>query len=190
MKKSSVISIALFVIFTISGIHCDSQNSNLTCADNFDECLNHTDCCSGSCLMTGYVRNRICLASNFSFIEPLKIQKGNCSYYEPENEKVNEFMSTSFGLYASHPLLPTNSMVEVNHDGKTVTVTITNQNVNNNNNSILNLSREAAKELGIEKEGLFECNLQVLDPNDDDYYPLLKPIGAIIIFIAAMFIII
>jgi len=98
-------------------------------------------------------------------------------------------MSKSFGLYASHPLLPTNSMVEVKHNGKIVTVTITNQNVKNNNNSILNLSREAAKELGIEKEGLFECNLLLLT-SDEDYYPLLKPIGAIIFYIVAMFIII
>lgn len=97
-------------------------------------------------------------------------------------------MSTSFGLYASHPLLPTNSIVKVKHNGKTVTVLITNQHVNNNNNSILDLSRQAANELGVDKEGLFECDLQILT-NDDDYYPLLKPIGAIIFYVIAMFII-
>lgn len=96
-------------------------------------------------------------------------------------------MSNSFGLYASHPLLPTNSMVEVEHNGKIITVKITNQNIKNNNNSILDISREAAKELGIEKEGLFDCKLQILT-SDVDYYPLLKPIGVIIVYIAAIFI--
>jgi len=98
-------------------------------------------------------------------------------------------MSKSFGLYASHPLLPTNSMVEVEHNGKTVIVKITNQNIKNNNNSILDLSRQAAKELGIEKEGFFDCNLQILT-SDVDYYPLLKPIGVIIFYVVAMFILV
>lgn len=96
-------------------------------------------------------------------------------------------MTKSFGLYASHPLLPTNTMVVVEHNGKTVTVRITNQNVKNSNNSILDLSREAVKELGIEKEGLFDCSLEMLT-SDVDYYPLLKPIGVIIFFIGAMFV--
>jgi len=78
-------------------------------------------------------------------------------------------------------------MVEVEHNGKIITVKITNQNIKNNNNSILDISREAAKELGIEKEGLFDCKLQILT-SDVDYYPLLKPIGVIIVYIAAIFI--
>ncbi|XP_060842630.1 uncharacterized protein LOC132922903 [Rhopalosiphum padi] len=180
MKKFSVVSIALFVIFTISGL-------NSTCTGDFERCLNHTDCCSGKCLMTGYIHNRICLET--SSIDQTKIQKGKCSYYKPEDEKLDRHMSQSFGLFASHPLLPTNSMVEVKHNDKVITVRITHQYVENKNNSILELSRDAAKELGIETEGLFDCNLQLVT-SEVDYYPLLKPIGIIIFYVTAMFLIV
>jgi len=113
-----------------------------------------------------------------------------CSYYKPKNEQVNTNMLKSFGLFASHPLLPINSMVKVEHNDTTVMVTISSlQNPENLNNSILLLSREAAKALGIEKEGLFDCSLHLVS-SYDNYYPLLKPIGIIVFYIVAMFLIV
>jgi len=109
-----------------------------------------------------------------------------CSYYKPKDEQVNENMLNSFGLFAMHPLLPINSMVKVEHNDSTVMVTISSQRPENKNNSILELSREAAKALGIEKEGLVNCSLQLITSHDD-YYPLLKPIGIVVIYIVAMF---
>lgn len=112
-----------------------------------------------------------------------------CSYYKPKNEQVNKYMLNSFGLFASHPLLPINSMVKVEHNDSTVIVLISSQHSENKNNSILELSREAAKALGIEKEGLVDCSLQLL-PSYEDYYPLLKPIGIIVFYIVAIFLIV
>lgn len=63
--------------YYFSGVYCDSQDSNLDCAANFEECISHADCCSGRCEMTAYVSNRICLANDYSFGE---LAKGNNLY--------------------------------------------------------------------------------------------------------------
>lgn len=115
------------------------------------------------------------------------VQDGQCAYYAPKNEELYSSLVDSFGLYfASHPLLPVDSIVEVEHNDKYINVVISNQQpMNMNSSAILELSRDAAIALDIVEEGLVDCSLQLLIA-DNDYYPMLKPIAIVLFYIGVM----
>lgn len=65
-----------------------------------------------------------------------------------------------YGLNAAHPVLSTNTKVEVIANNKKVLLTINNRQ-SSTNESIIELSEEAAKVLDINEEGLVQCSVLV-----------------------------
>lgn len=78
----------------------------------------------------------------------------------PVNKNADVELYNKYGLNAAHPVLSTNTKVEVTANNKKVLLTINNRQ-SSTRGSILELSDEAAKVLDINNEGLVQCTVSV-----------------------------
>ncbi|XP_025197748.1 uncharacterized protein LOC112596336 [Melanaphis sacchari] len=171
MKTSLIIvSIALFAVFTIPEITC-SENR---CADFGDRCLANSDCCSDNCRFTGNPHTSFCLESKNITQHP-RIEKGFCFYNSSLNKNESNNAFVMYGINAAHSLLLPYTQVELSYGNKTIDVTI-NGFEKKSNETLLEISREAALQLGIEKNGEFPCSIKVNVP-EPNYSSLKKIIG-------------
>lgn len=85
-------------------------------------------------------------------------------------------MFKKYRVNAAHATLPHNTMVEVTYNNKTINLTI-NDRFKKKNNVLLELSEEAAKDLGIEHEGLVPCILVIPVLRDYELISYLKYVG-------------
>lgn len=97
-----------------------------------------------------------------------------CAYFDAPNEMVSREMYNKYGLNAAHPLLSPNTKVEVTYNNKEVLVTINDRPANTSHNSILDLSKEAARVLDIEKEGLVPCSIKVSIIDNSIFLKIMK----------------
>ncbi|KAE9535045.1 hypothetical protein AGLY_008337 [Aphis glycines] len=169
MEKSFVVSIVLFAVFIIPEISCE----NAKCLEFKELCFKDEECCSDNCQFTGNPRNSFCMEPKNSTLNDPKIEEGQCSYNKSFHEDQSHATYERFGINAAHAILPVFTKVQLKYNNKTLDVII-NGFPKTSNNSILELSREAALMLDIEKEGLYPCSIGVYEPEPD--YTSLKKI--------------
>lgn len=81
-----------------------------------------------------------------------------CAYFKENDTRIRNELFKKFNINAAHGTLVPNTMTEVVYNNKTVFVTISDRKPRVNG-TYLELSEEAAKELGIEEEGLVNCQI-------------------------------
>lgn len=81
----------------------------------------------------------------------------NASFYKGEDRETYK----KFGISAAHSLLQPFSKILLKYNNNTLDVTI--NDLQTKPGILLELSREAALMLGIEKEGSFPCSITLLD---------------------------
>lgn len=108
-----------------------------------------------------------------------------CEYYTPNDEEFSNKLYEEFGINAAHSVLPHHTKVEVNYKNKTLLVTINDlHNSFNSSAAILQLSKEAAKILDVEKEGLVPCKITI-PVIENNWY--LKGLMYLLPYISVMF---
>jgi len=108
----------------------------------------------------------------------------NKSFYGGQSSATYE----RFGINAAHSILPVFTEVQLKYNNKTLDVTI-NGYQKTSNETILELSREAAAMLDIEKEGLYPCSIGVYEP-EPDYTPIKKIVTVTASFFLVVFLVI
>ncbi|XP_060878117.1 uncharacterized protein LOC132950613 [Metopolophium dirhodum] len=178
MKKPAGVFIALYLLFTISGITCDHYDS---CISINEKCSSDTDCCYQKCSFSLFTFRRYCndntnlYDSITSYFRTKQEQTGMCSYTNtPDNKAVNEGLYLLYGLNAGHAVLPTGTKVEVKLNNKKLVVTINNQ-PSKNNDVILEFSKETAKTLNVANGEKVPCELVIVPQLENNpYYKYLK----------------
>ncbi|NP_001155648.1 uncharacterized protein LOC100165005 precursor [Acyrthosiphon pisum] len=179
MKKPAGVFIALYLLYTISGITCNDHYDS--CVSINEKCSNDHECCYRRCSYSLFSFSRYCndntnlYDSITSFFRTKEEQTGMCSYnYNPENKAVDDGLYFLYGLNAGHAVLPPGTKVEVKLNDKNLIVTINNQ-PSKKNDVILELSRETAKTLNIPNGGKVPCTIVVVPPIENNaYYKYLK----------------
>ncbi|XP_026813719.1 uncharacterized protein LOC113554186 [Rhopalosiphum maidis] len=175
MKKPAGVFITLYLIFTISGITCDENNS---CKSINEVCADDKDCCYQKCSFSLFHFQRYCndntnVFSSITSYFSTKEQIGICSYTEPTNMSVSKKMYGKFGLNAAHAALPSGTIVEVKLNDKKLMVTI-NDSPLKSNEEILQFSNEAAKVLNIKSGESMACNIIVPRMENNQYLKYLN----------------
>ncbi|XP_060878114.1 uncharacterized protein LOC132950610 [Metopolophium dirhodum] len=183
MKTSLVITIALFTIVTISEISC-----NETCMKFNDKCVDDSDCCSNNCYMAGNVNDRFCM-DPVNTTAAVKVEHGLCSYNSSFHEESSDDTFKFLGLNAAHAILPIGSEIKLTNtaNNKTIDILINNY-LQPNNETLLQLSKEAARELGVKDGETIPCSIYFYEKKPD-YSTLKKMIGFSASFFVVVFII-
>ncbi|XP_003248481.1 uncharacterized protein LOC100570509 [Acyrthosiphon pisum] len=188
MRTSLVITIALFTIFTISEISCKN-----TCSQFRNKCLDDSDCCSNNCYMAGNVNDRFCMYP-VNTTADAKVEYGFCSYNASFHSDSSNNIFKLLGITAAHAMLPVGSEMKLTNmaNNKTIDVTI-NTYMQPKNGTILRISKEAARGLGVKDGETFPCSLYMCvgDPDISTFKKMavLSSSLFIVVFIIMTFII-
>lgn len=113
------------------------------------------------------------------------VQHGPCVFYKSEDIVKRNNIYKVIGLNAAHSMIPPNTLVKIRNENNNEMITVTINGLNATMNNTLELSTEAAIELGIKKEGAFPCSLTLL-PNRLNY----ENISTFVLLIIVYFVII
>lgn len=87
-----------------------------------------------------------------------------CSFHKQNDSKIKDYVYEKFGVNAASAYISPHTKVVVSSKYRQVTLTINDQRAQTNNT--LELSEEAALYLGINREGIVKCDVQVLIPEN------------------------
>lgn len=104
--------------------------------------------------------NSIPTKNNFFYLLTIIVDflLNTCAYFKENDTKIRDELFKKFNINAAHGTLRPNSLTEVLYNNKTAYVTISDRKPRING-TYLELSEAAAKELGIEEEGLVKCQI-------------------------------
>ncbi|MEI7595883.1 MAG: septal ring lytic transglycosylase RlpA family protein [Bacteroidota bacterium] len=125
------------------------------------------------------------LINGFAFSQVDSIQKGTANYYSDKMQGRRTFTAEKYNknaFTAAHATLPMNTMVKVTNlkNGKTTIVRI-NDRCSNNAKRVVDLSKAAAKEIDMIRDGVVQVKVEVL-PAD---YKTQMPIDSVKVEIPA-----
>lgn len=124
----------------------------------------------------------------FSFVVyvNIQVQNGLCSYHKPNTTEVTEISDQiyyTYGLNASHPLSQYGMEVEITYRSKKLNILVNNL-LMISNETFLELSEEAANELGIIENTVVRCEISIMT-EEEPYGIFIKPISIFTIYIIA-----
>ncbi|VVC31881.1 RlpA-like protein, double-psi beta-barrel domain [Cinara cedri] len=173
MKKPSNNCILLIVIVIVSGVDCnilttiieENPQFRMICKRLNDNCYEDKECCSLNCKRSFYFFRGYCdmdktILSSAKYMVPPQIIHDFCSYHKQNDNAIKDRIHRQFYISAAHSILPPNTKILVSTKYRQVVVTINDLPAKTNNT--LELSDEAALQLGITQEGIIPCDVEVL----------------------------
>lgn len=100
-------------------------------------------------------------------------ESNKCAYYKENDTKIRDELMERFNVNAAVGLLPPNTTAEVTYKNRKTLVTISDRQPRVNE-TYLELSEEAAKKLGIEEEGIFNCYITLPVSTKEFYMRYIK----------------
>ncbi|VVC31879.1 RlpA-like protein, double-psi beta-barrel domain [Cinara cedri] len=175
MKEKSILTVALRILtVTISVLgkagegYASKPLGECKALDQI--CEDDQSCCSRYCLkpfLSIIWTKGICYtpAPTINDETYINAHAGICEFYKETDPKEIQYLNTEFNvLNAAHLSLPPYTRVEVWHNKYSVIVMI-NDRLPRSNGTLLDLSNEAAEQLGVAQEGFLSCRIQRITAN-------------------------
>ncbi|VVC31882.1 RlpA-like protein, double-psi beta-barrel domain [Cinara cedri] len=211
-----VVQVGLFVILSISEINCSEEQTTTACLEKYYRCNNDSECCSGNCFQPmGNIRFCFELTNiklktkktiKKTIKKPVNTSEANiifkdglglCSYKKSRNDEINASKNNTLigtTLNIANSKLPLNTKLTLSRYDRTIEGTVNDQNTKENE-TVVELSEQAALDLGIKQEGIVYCQVNFLSADDTMYQQVneheqhcfMSPYGICFIYLFVIF---
>jgi len=125
----------------------------------------------------------------FFFVSRHKVGLGLCSYNSSFHRESSNDTFKYLGITAAHSILPVGTEIKLTNSVNNISINaVVNSYLQPNNETLVELSKEAARELGVKDGEIIPCSLYI-NPQATDYSTFKKMIGFSVSFFVVAFLV-